>query len=102
MNLKQAIEKWFKDSKTLSGLAIIASTMLTVTLLVILGRSGNMAPVSAYLAPVPGDVLALVMMIADTHLNDDTEAARTGHKSVLLLLLTIHIATIIGGLIIAI
>lgn len=102
MNLKQAIEKWFKDSKTLSGLAVIASTMLTVILLVILGRSGNMTPVSAYLAPVPGDVLALVMMIADTHINEDTEAARLGHKSVFLLLCTLHIATMIGGLILAI
>lgn len=101
MNLKQAIEKWFKDSKTLSGLAVIASTMLTVILLVILGRSGNMTPVSAYLAPVPGDVLALVIMAADTRLNDDTEAARTGHRSAILTLFSTHIATMIGGLIIA-
>lgn len=101
MNLKQAIEKWFKDSKTLSGLAMIASTMLTVILLVILGRSGNMDPFGAYIAPVPGDILALVIMAADTRLNDDTEAARTGHKSVILLLCTLHIATMIGGLIIA-
>lgn len=102
MNLKQAIEKWFRDGKTLSGLAIIASTMLTVTLLVIIGRNGTMDPLGAYIAPVPGDVLALVIMAADTHLNEDTEAARLGHKSVFLLLCTLHIATMIGGLIIAI
>lgn len=101
MNLKQAIEKWIKDRKTLSGLAIIASTMLTVILLVIIGRSGNMDPFGAYIAPVPGDVLALVIMAADTRLNDDTEAARTGHRSVILTLFALHIATMIGGLIIA-
>lgn len=102
MNLKQAIEKWFRDSKTLSGLAIIASTMLTVTLLVIIGGNGSIDPLGAYIAPVPGDVLALVIMAADTHLNEDTEAARHGHKSVFLLLCALHIATMIGGLIIAI